>query len=101
MLGPKSSTLSLHDALPISAHARARDSHGPGGPRRGRGRAADRSEEHTSELQSLRQLGCRLLLEKKQRSWTKRLETANRVILALARLLPPRTSRRVGNLLLR
>src|ERR1039458_9865773 len=27
-----------------------------------------RSEEHTSELQSLRHLGCRLLLEKKQRA---------------------------------
>src|SRR5437899_12924714 len=31
-----------------------------------RGRAADRSEEHTSELQSLRHLVCRLLLEKKK-----------------------------------
>src|SRR5262245_64270508 len=29
--------------------------------------AASRSEEHTSELQSLRHLVCRLLLEKKQR----------------------------------
>src|SRR5205814_8817400 len=28
----------------------------------------DRSEEHTSELQSLRQLVCRLLLEKKKQS---------------------------------
>src|SRR5690349_22885931 len=33
-------------------------------PRRGRGR--DRSEEHTSELQSRRDLVCRLLLEKKK-----------------------------------
>src|SRR5258705_4785883 len=33
--------------------------------------AADRSEEHTSELQSLRHLVCRLLLEKKKLSdWT-------------------------------
>src|SRR5437899_4987567 len=32
-----------------------------------------RSEEHTSELQSLRQLVCRLLLEKKKRSnWKRR-----------------------------
>src|SRR5437899_7413566 len=30
------------------------------------GRPADRSEEHTSELQSLRHLVCRLLLEKKK-----------------------------------
>src|ERR1035441_3402217 len=56
-------TLSLHDALPIWRW--------PGGargkPRRhcvgGRCRRA-RSEEHTSELQSLRHLVCRLLLEK-------------------------------------
>src|SRR5947199_6431451 len=30
-----------------------------------------RSEEHTSELQSLRHLVCRLLLEKKNRAWTR------------------------------
>src|SRR5262245_63044076 len=33
----------------------------------GRGRTTRRSEEHTSELQSLRHLVCGLLLEKKQR----------------------------------
>src|SRR5262245_64332774 len=58
-------TLSLHDALPIS-----RVPFGPGTllHRRGRGRdrAPGRSEEHTSELQSLRHLVCRLLLEKKK-----------------------------------
>src|SRR5947199_2654575 len=32
----------------------------------GGGEGSDRSEEHTSELQSLRQLVCRLLLEKTQ-----------------------------------
>src|SRR5205814_8135300 len=32
-----------------------------------RGRGRPRSEEHTSELQSLRQLVCRLLLEKKKK----------------------------------
>src|SRR5437899_8176621 len=60
-------TLSLHDALPI---LRAAD-RAPG--RRGRGRSAARgralparSEEHTSELQSLRHLVCRLLLGKKK-----------------------------------
>src|ERR1035438_10878127 len=55
-------TLSLHDALPISLPA----------PCLGNVRPADlarlirplRSEEHTSELQSLRHLVCRLLLEK-------------------------------------
>src|SRR5436853_6538699 len=37
--------------------------------RRGRRRAYGRSEEHTSELQSLRHLVCRLLLEKKKRKF--------------------------------
>src|SRR5262245_65384761 len=35
-------------------------------PREGRDRGRRRSEEHTSELQSLRHLVCRLLLEKKK-----------------------------------
>src|SRR5437899_8283832 len=35
----------------------------------------DRSEEHTSELQSLRQLVCRLLLEKKKLNKTKMAKT--------------------------
>src|SRR2546425_12893869 len=73
-------TLSLHDALPISpawergrrrrrparvlpADTATTASHGPRpAPRRSRGR----SEEHTSELQSLAYLVCRLLLEKKK-----------------------------------
>src|SRR5438477_3471741 len=78
-------TLSLHDALPIS-HARARDvaSHRDGrraGPahwhgdrarirpahRAIRGHSRERSEEHTSELQSHVNLVCRLLLEKKKK----------------------------------
>src|SRR3954469_11935676 len=58
-------TLSLHDALPICTHRFVRR---PGRPRAGggEGRAA-RSEEHTSELQSRRDLVCRLLLEKKKK----------------------------------
>src|SRR2546423_13250986 len=39
----------------------------PGAPRRGARRLARRSEEHTSELQSLAYLVCRLLLEKKNK----------------------------------
>src|SRR3712207_7756335 len=83
-------TLSLHDALPISAPARRR---GPVRPRpvaparpraaRAAGRQgrpprptpanaaplpATRSEEHTSELQSRQYLVCRLLLEKKKKN---------------------------------
>src|ERR1019366_10580311 len=60
-------TLSLHDALPIFLHGK-RDS------RRGvlfhLGQAhKHRSEEHTSELQSLTNLVCRLLLEKKKHTY--------------------------------
>src|SRR5437870_8325042 len=68
-------TLSLHDALPICAACRA-PRYGAPPPRgrivfaryRGRSRrraGGDRSEEHTSELQSRGHLVCRLLLEKK------------------------------------
>src|SRR2546425_7450575 len=38
------------------------------GPERGRGAEGERSEEHTSELQSLAYLVCRLLLEKKKKN---------------------------------
>src|SRR5258705_13684241 len=68
-------TLSLHDALPIWSRRRSTG-----------GRTAKcysffpffrrlfavRSEEHTSELQSLRHLVCRLLLEKKKMSFKNR-----------------------------
>src|SRR2546423_15453764 len=62
-------TLSLHDALPISP---PRIQAAPMAPRRApqpprRRRALTRSEEHTSELQSLAYLVCRLLLEKKKK----------------------------------
>src|SRR3712207_8256551 len=77
-------TLSLHDALPILAgaeHVGAQVARGVGLLHRGHQPpvgvhrlathvddgegAADRSEEHTSELQSRQYLVCRLLLEKK------------------------------------
>src|SRR5690349_24291484 len=73
-------TLSLHDALPIlvgewSLRVEAQE---PGqelpNERRierrvgqGRQQTPQRSEEHTSELQSRRDLVCRLLLEKKKK----------------------------------
>src|SRR2546429_5166799 len=78
-------TLSLHDALPILAlrldHLQQREEHwaivdlvGKGGhvrtvpmPDWVRNELNDRSEEHTSELQSRLHLVCRLLLEKKKR----------------------------------
>src|SRR2546422_10785536 len=67
-------TLSLHDALPISAQRR-----GEGEQRARKARLSaetrrphpsppgQRSEEHTSELQSRLHLVCRLLLEKKKK----------------------------------
>src|SRR5437899_9434167 len=85
-------TLSLHDALPISWSAPgrlstpcttcrrrspARSNSGTSRRRSGRPPEAEitsprspgvRSEEHTSELQSLRHLVCRLLLEKKKKT---------------------------------
>src|SRR6266699_7078081 len=63
-------TLSLHDALPISPRwpGRPRTPRSPG-PRTRCSPVfpvlAERSEEHTSELQSRPHLVCRLLLEKK------------------------------------
>src|SRR5436853_5215446 len=83
-------TLSLHDALPISRFNGPIVMIGFGSIGRGTlpllerhiafdrskfvvidpvdtGRALLRSEEHTSELQSLRHLVCRLLLEKKKK----------------------------------
>src|SRR2546425_5435952 len=70
-------TLSLHDALPISAAIlplaepterranRADRETSPEPPERFESQS-NRSEEHTSELQSLAYLVCRLLLEKKK-----------------------------------
>src|SRR5438552_12554126 len=73
-------SLSLHDALPICDgrvvffrehgvdELRHFEHLGLGETTRGHGRGADadRSEEHTSELQSPDHLVCRLLLEKKK-----------------------------------
>src|SRR2546423_7553800 len=63
-------TLSLHDALPISPNWVMRSAaisawpcSSLSTPRKSK---AMRSEEHTSELQSLAYLVCRLLLEKKK-----------------------------------
>src|SRR5215475_16192806 len=62
-------TLSLHDALPIFAVGDAGQRCTPGVRASGRPGTADpqRSEEHTSELQSRENLVCRLLLEKKKK----------------------------------
>src|SRR5205085_12481421 len=81
-------TLSLHDALPISGdrqrvphpaaaahrhrHADVRPPPAAGGGRTSACRCL-RSEEHTSELQSQSNLVCRLLLEKKKKKNTRRM----------------------------
>src|SRR2546429_8460800 len=63
-------TLSLHDALPICQDQQKKVGNLSGGER-GRLHLAktliQRSEEHTSELQSRLHLVCRLLLEKKKK----------------------------------
>src|SRR2546425_5364427 len=73
-------TLSLHDALPISFPRRTARvqstrvtvsrpiSRTVRQPASASVRSKSRSEEHTSELQSLAYLVCRLLLEKKKKS---------------------------------
>src|SRR5215471_21626500 len=69
-------TLSLHDALPIRspiASARSAGSICDGSRNRfvlgtWQPPGVSRSEEHTSELQSRRDLVCRLLLEKKKKN---------------------------------
>src|SRR2546430_5724846 len=75
-------TLSLHDALPIYPNVRQcpmlrlhrRSGRRPGCDKAGspsrQTLADDRSEEHTSELQSQSNLVCRLLLEKKKKKKT-------------------------------
>src|SRR5436190_10365373 len=88
-------TLSLHDALPISAgdlallrpgrdprRAEPRDADDP--PQREGARVPrrvhDRSEEHTSELQSHSDLVCRLLLEKKKKRNTNNINSNIRAL---------------------
>src|SRR5258708_31850022 len=87
-------TLSLHDALPICLHV---DQGRPAGHARPAHRRLlapaaqvvhDRSEEHTSELQSPDHLVCRLLLEKK-----KQLHTLSANSLASHQSIQPTHSR--------
>src|SRR2546429_2676190 len=85
-------TLSLHDALPISSAGNMKRTWVEWQPRnwmdctQGEGReflrkatqVKNRSEEHTSELQSRLHLVCRLLLEKKKKYGDYQLDQLNR-----------------------
>src|SRR5438270_13866347 len=68
-------TLSLHDALPIFEHVNlCRAAERRRGAQAARRRHRQRSEEHTSELQSQSNLVCRLLLEKKKGAQVQKLQ---------------------------
>src|SRR5262249_61357799 len=79
---PEIYPLSLHDALPISPWmtrppaAAGTSSPCPRPPTPRSSLARRRSEEHTSELQSLTNLVCRLLLEKKKTQVRSPMSTA-------------------------
>src|SRR5262245_64671045 len=64
---PKTSPTSSRSVAPIRIASRFRVSDEP-----------SRSEEHTSELQSLRHLVCRLLLEKKKKKNSKETQNTRR-----------------------
>src|SRR5688572_33029561 len=73
-------TLSLHDALPISLAGLTDDQAAKVQHLSKRVyRALDRSEEHTSELQSQSNLVCRLLLEKKKKKKKKTKYKKNQI----------------------
>src|SRR2546425_7743817 len=79
-------TLSLHDALPISTGRWPRTVAARPGCRSRTPRSRwGRSEEHTSELQSLAYLVCRLLLEKKKKCTRHTLSALHRTPVLLGR----------------
>src|SRR5437899_8644618 len=81
-------TLSLHDALPISrgdGHHEPQLEPGECQEQRTVEHGHERSEEHTSELQSLRHLVCRLLLEKKKKRKKHREKTKKKAKTTMTR----------------
>src|SRR5258708_14650206 len=94
-------TLSLHDALPIFRFVTTHlDSTVPA-IRVAQAKellltAANRSEEHTSELQSPDHLVCRLLLEKKKKIFDREAEANSELSPSSSRssILPPACTRR-------
>src|SRR5262244_4517222 len=82
-------TLSLHDALPISSAASGRACSAAGTTTRTK--LQRRSEEHTSELQSLTNLVCRLLLEKKKKQHTEEGRTTTKRVTKDTRPSPSQT----------
>src|SRR5260221_10722061 len=86
-------TLSLHDALPISNVAFAAYQHAFDLGAISLVDQHDRSEEHTSELQSHSDLVCRLLLEKKHPALPGRDRRRSRASLCEARRVSDRPRR--------
>src|SRR5438093_8577359 len=70
-------TLSLHDALPILESEAEDDRQDDEEQDEKDFHFIERSEEHTSELQSLTNLVCRLLLEKKKKEFSAKDFTRN------------------------
>src|SRR5260221_4347813 len=70
-------TLSLHDALPICGAQIERHLQPLPGVETRAAHFGERSEEHTSELQSHSDLVCRLLLEKKKKKRISRIPSTS------------------------
>src|SRR5260370_26905283 len=87
-------TLSLHDALPISLQFSSHGMAQSAAQLLERIWNAERSEEHTSELQSHLNLVCRLLLEKKKRFLQRRRLCHTCVLRAFAIIGPQYTPHR-------
>src|SRR6185312_16716112 len=66
---PRSTLFPYTPLFRSSSKPTTETSAGTRSPRRRAARIEPRSEEHTSELQSRSDLGCRLLLEKKKKRW--------------------------------
>src|SRR5438093_9089685 len=85
---PRSTLFPLHDALPIWVRLRSKVMGGARSPF-GSPSGSGRSEEHTSELQSLTNLVCRLLLEKKKKKQKDTADGGRREAEETGHLRPP------------
>src|SRR5262245_63426898 len=91
---PPRSTLFPYTTLFRSQHATRIHRHGVRGRLAHRHAPRRRSEEHTSELQSLRHLVCRLLLEKKKKKRNKTQNRSKIVVIMLDKISRSQMARR-------